>query len=319
VNPENDEVAEAPQPPAGEPEQAAAELALDEALSGEPVTEDGEPVEPLVAAAEAPAGKVSAEPGAPAEEATAEDASAPEATAEEGAVAEPETLAEAAAAGETSAEESPAEPGASDSAEPDPAAPDSDLVAAGDADSMPDVTSDEALEAALEALLLIVDSPASEELLADTLGQPKSRILVALRTMAQKFTDRTSGIDLRRVGEGWRFYTRDVYAPFVEKLLLDGQRSKLTRAALESLAVIAYRQPVTRARVAAVRGVNVDGVIRTLLARGLIEEMGTDPETTGTLYVTTELFLERLGLSSLNDLPAIAPLLPEVDTIDDIQ
>ncbi|WP_285479947.1 SMC-Scp complex subunit ScpB [Amycolatopsis sp. NBRC 101858] len=201
----------------------------------------------------------------------------------------------------------------------DPADPESDLVAAGDIDSLPDVTSDETLEAALEALLLVVDSPASEESLADTVGQPKARIVVALRTMAQKFTDRASGIDLRRVGEGWRFYTRDVYAPFVEKLLLDGQRSKLTRAALESLAVIAYRQPVTRARVAAVRGVNVDGVIRTLLARGLIEEMGTDPETTGTLYVTTELFLERLGLSSLNDLPAIAPLLPEVDTIDDIQ
>jgi segregation and condensation protein B len=195
--------------------------------------------------------------------------------------------------------------------------PDEDLVAAGDGD-FPDVSSDEALEAALEALLLVVDSPASEESLAETIGQPVSRVVVALRTMAQKFTDRVSGIDLRRVGEGWRFYTRDVYAPFVEKLLLDGQRSKLTRAALESLAVIAYRQPVTRARVAAVRGVNVDGVIRTLLARGLIEEMGTDPETTGTLYVTTELFLERLGLSSLADLPPIAPLLPEVDTIDDI-
>jgi segregation and condensation protein B len=257
------EPVEPPEPPAGEPEEAAAELALDEALSGEPVTEDGEPPEPEAAGEPAPA-----EPSEPA---------------------------------------------------PDPAAPDSDLVAAGDSDSMPDVTSDEALEAALEALLLVVDSPASEELLAETLGQPKSRIVVALRTMAQKFTDRTSGIDLRRVGEGWRFYTRDVYASFVEKLLLDGQRSKLTRAALESLAVIAYRQPVTRARVAAVRGVNVDGVIRTLLARGLIEEMGTDPETTGTLYVTTELFLERLGLSSLNDLPPIAPLLPEVDTIDDIQ
>jgi segregation and condensation protein B len=264
---------EASEPPASEePEEAAAELALDEALSGEPVTEDGEPVEPLAEANPS----LSRESGAPAESEAAEP-------------------------------------------EPDVADPASDLVAAGDVDSMPDVTSDEALEAALEALLLIVDSPASEELLAETLGQPKSRILVALRTMAQKFTDRTSGIDLRRVGEGWRFYTRDVYAPFVEKLLLDGQRSKLTRAALESLAVIAYRQPVTRSRVAAVRGVNVDGVIRTLLARGLIEEMGTDPETTGTLYVTTELFLERLGLSSLNDLPAIAPLLPEVDTIDDIQ
>ncbi|WP_020660310.1 SMC-Scp complex subunit ScpB [Amycolatopsis benzoatilytica] len=183
---------------------------------------------------------------------------------------------------------------------------------------LPDIEDDERLEAALEALLLVVDSPIGEDALSETLGQPVARVTVALRTMAQKFTERASGIDLRRVGEGWRFYTRDTYAPFVEKLLLDGQRSKLTRAALESLAVIAYRQPVTRARVAAVRGVNVDGVIRTLLARGLIEEMGTDPETTGTLYVTTELFLERLGLSSLNDLPPIAPLLPEVDTIDDI-
>jgi segregation and condensation protein B len=277
----------------------------------------GEAVATPVAEGAAAGEEAAAEPEAAAEEAVATPAA-------EGAAAE-----EGAAAGEGPAGESLAEPVEAEApAEPDPAAPvpesdpadpESDLVAAGDADSMPDVTSDEALEAALEALLLIVDSPASEELLADTLGQPKSRIVVALRTMAQKFTERTSGIDLRRVGEGWRFYTRDVYAPFVEKLLLDGQRSKLTRAALESLAVIAYRQPVTRARVAAVRGVNVDGVIRTLLARGLIEEMGTDPETTGTLYVTTELFLERLGLSSLNDLPPIAPLLPEVDTIDDIQ
>ncbi|MFJ7219653.1 SMC-Scp complex subunit ScpB [Amycolatopsis sp. NPDC098790] len=259
--------------------EAAAEMVLEEALSGEPVTEEGEPEEPLPA-------PVPPEPEPEAE--LSRESSAP---------AESEAAAAALDADD----------------------PESDLVATGDISLLPDVTSDEALEAALEALLLVVDSPASEELLADTLEQPKARIVVALRTMAQKLTDRTSGIDLRRVGEGWRFYTRDVHAPFVEKLLLDGQRSKLTRAALESLAVIAYRQPVTRARVAAVRGVNVDGVIRTLLARGLIEEMGTDPETTGTLYVTTELFLERLGLSSLNDLPPIAPLLPEVDTIDDIQ
>ncbi|GAA3434010.1 hypothetical protein GCM10018954_036140 [Kutzneria kofuensis] len=102
-------------------------------------------------------------------------------------------------------------------------------------------------------------------------------------------------------------HTRDTYAPYVEKLLLDGQRAKLTRAALETLAVIAYRQPVTRSRVAAVRGVNVDGVIRTLVTRGLIEETGNDPDTGGILYRTTELFLERLGLSSLQDLPPIAP------------
>nr|WP_246127649.1 SMC-Scp complex subunit ScpB [Amycolatopsis rhizosphaerae] len=191
-----------------------------------------------------------------------------------------------------------------------------DLVAMDRA--LPDVGDDATLEAAIEALLLVVDSPVNEETLAATLGQPVARITRALRDMAARFTERDSGIDLRRAGEGWRFYTRDTYAPFVEKLLLDGQRSKLTRAALETLAVIAYRQPVTRSRVAAVRGVNVDGVIRTLLARGLIEEAGTDPETGGTLYMTTELFLERLGLSSLTDLPPIAPLLPEVDAIDDI-
>lgn len=193
-----------------------------------------------------------------------------------------------------------------------------EAVAVAPEDELPDVSSDEALLAALEALLLVVDSPVSEESLATAVQQPTERVTEALRTLAEDLRDRRSGIDLRRVGDGWRFYTRDVYAPFVEKLLLDGQRSKLTRAALETLAVIAYRQPVTRARVAAVRGVNVDGVIRTLLARGLIEEVGTDTDTGGTLYTTSELFLERLGLSSLNDLPAIAPLLPEVDSIDDL-
>ncbi|HET6503131.1 MAG TPA: SMC-Scp complex subunit ScpB [Amycolatopsis sp.] len=205
---------------------------------------------------------------------------------------------------------------ASDPGEDGAGAESPDLVAVGG--SLPDLAAGAALEAALEALLLVVDSPVSEESLAEAVNQPVARVIETLRGMTTRFTERTSGIDLRRVGEGWRFFTRDVYAPFVEKLLMDGQRSKLTRAALETLAVIAYRQPVTRSRVAAVRGVNVDGVIRTLLARGLIEEAGTDPETGGTLYMTTELFLERLGLSSLNDLPPIAPLLPEVDAIDDI-
>ncbi len=184
-------------------------------------------------------------------------------------------------------------------------------------DELPELT-DAELENALEALLLVVDSPVEEDALATALGAPLARITVTLRRLAERYTDQQSGIDLRRAGGGWRYYTRDRYAPYVEKLLLDGQRAKLTRAALETLAVIAYRQPVTRARVAAVRGVNCDGVIRTLLARGLVEETGTDLETGGYLYRTTELFLERLGLSSLEDLPPIAPLLPEVDSIDDI-
>ena len=207
----------------------------------------------------------------------------------------------------------PAEP----AAEPAPA-PEPDDSAAVAAEALPDVTADSALAAALEALLLVIDSPATEESLAEAVAQPVERVTTMLRSMAGDLEERGSGMDLRRVGEGWRLFTRDTYAPFVEKLLLDGQRSKLTRAALETLAVVAYRQPVTRSRVAAVRGVNVDGVVRTLLARGLIEEAGTDEETGGTLYLTTELFLERLGLSSLGELPPIAPLLPEVDTIDDL-
>ena len=119
-----------------------------------------------------------------------------------------------------------------------------------------------------------------------------------------------SGIDLREAGGGWRMYTRARYAPYVERLLLDGTRSKLTRAALETLAVVAYRQPVSRVRVSAVRGVNCDAVMRTLLARGLITESGVDSDTGATTFATTELFLERLGLSTLTDLPDIAPLLP---------
>jgi segregation and condensation protein B len=183
---------------------------------------------------------------------------------------------------------------------------------------LPDITDDATFEAALESVLLVVDSPIGEDALSSALEQPVKRIKQALRRLSTRYTESGSGIDLRRAGDGWRFYTRDRYATFVEKLLLDGQRAKLTRAALETLAVIAYRQPVTRARIAAVRGVNVDGVIRTLVARGLIEETGTDSDTGGILYRTTELFLERLGLSSLADLPPIAPLLPEVDAIDDV-
>lgn len=191
--------------------------------------------------------------------------------------------------------------------------------AAADHGAPPQDLADEGrLRGALEALLLVVDAPVSAETLATAVEQPAERVTEALRTYAQELAERGSGIDLRQVADGWRFYTRDAYAPYVEKLLLDGQRSKLTRAALETLAVIAYRQPVTRARVAAVRGVNVDGVIRTLIARGLIEEAGADEETGGILYCTTELFLERLGLTSLSDLPPIAPLLPEVDSIDDL-
>jgi segregation and condensation protein B len=198
--------------------------------------------------------------------------------------------------------------------EADPAALDAAL--AEEADELAD---DGALDAALEALLLVVDAPTDEETLAHALDQPVARVREALRRLSASYTAQQRGIDLRHAGGGWRFYTRDAHARYVERLLLDGQRARLTRAALETLAVVAYRQPVTRARVSAVRGVNCDGVLRTLLTRGLIQEAGVDPATQGTLFCTTELFLERLGLSSLEELPPLAPLLPDVDAIDELE
>ena len=176
----------------------------------------------------------------------------------------------------------------------------------------------EELGSVLEALLLVVDTPVTVEALAAATEQPVYRVAAKLQMMADELTERDSGIDLRKTSEGWRMYTRARFAPYVEKLLLDGARTKLTRAALETLAVVAYRQPVTRARVSAVRGVNVDAVMRTLLARGLITEAGTDADSGAVTFATTELFLERLGLTSLAELPDIAPLLPDVDTIEDL-
>ena len=174
------------------------------------------------------------------------------------------------------------------------------------------------LRTRLEALLLVVDQPTPEEALASAAGATADEVETELRSWREDLIAVGSGFDLRRTDEGWRLYTRRDLAPYVERLLTDGTRSTLTRAALETLAVIAYRQPATRSRVAAVRGVNVDGVMRTLVARGMTVECGTDSETGGILYRTTELFLERLGLASLDELPDIAPLLPDVDLVDEM-
>ena len=116
---------------------------------------------------------------------------------------------------------------------------------------------------------------------------------------------------------GWRYYTREEYAAVVEGFVLDGQQARLTQAALETLAVVAYKQPVSRARVSAIRGVSVDGVMRTLLTRGLVEEAGQDGETGANLYRTTTYFLERIGITSLDELPELAPYLPDMDDLED--
>ena len=171
------------------------------------------------------------------------------------------------------------------------------------------------LRASLEAIMLVADEPVSEVVIAQVLERPRAEVAVALRDLAASYGEEERGFELREVAGGWRFYTREECAPVVERFVTDGQEVRLTQAALETLAVVAYRQPVSRARVSAVRGVNCDGVIRTLVLRGLVEEAGTDPETGAILFATTGYFLERLGLPSLEALPDLAPFLPE--NVDD--
>lgn len=174
------------------------------------------------------------------------------------------------------------------------------------------------LRSQIESILLVIDSPVSAAALAKAVQAEEPHVQEILQEISGEFTDRGSGIDLRETNEGWRFYTRKQNAEAVEHFLLDGTQTRLTRAALETLAVVAYRQPVTRAQVSAVRGVNVDGVMRTLLLRGLIAEVEVD-EATGPAhhYVTTELLLEQLGIESLEALPNLAPLLPDIDSIEE--
>jgi len=171
--------------------------------------------------------------------------------------------------------------------------------------------------AALEAILMVVEHPVDELALASALALPVDRVTELLAALVLDYDAGERGFELRRVAGGWRVYSRTAHAPVVERFVLDGQTSRLSQAALETLAIVAYRQPVSRARVSAVRGVNVDAVMRTLVTRGLVEEAGNDRETGAVLYRTTEMFLHKLGLTSLDELPALAPFLPEVDALDD--
>jgi segregation and condensation protein B len=171
------------------------------------------------------------------------------------------------------------------------------------------------LHACLEAILLVADEPVADNLLAQIVERPSEEVGAALRELAASYIAQQRGFDLREVAGGWRFYTSEDCAAVVERFVSDSQEVRLTQAALETLAVVAYRQPVSRARVSAVRGVNCEGVMRTLVLRGLVEEAGSDPETGAILFQTTGYFLERLGLPRLSDLPDLAPFLP--DLLDD--
>lgn len=174
----------------------------------------------------------------------------------------------------------------------------------------------DAVGAALEALLLLAEEPRRTADLAAAVGEPESVVADCLVELGAFYDETGRGFELRQVGGGWRYYTREEHAELIAASVLEGQSARLSQAALETLAVIAYTQPISRGRVAAVRGVNVDGVIRTLVARGLIEENGVDPESGAVVFVTTSYFLERMGLRALGDLPPLAPHLPEVEVLE---
>jgi segregation and condensation protein B len=168
----------------------------------------------------------------------------------------------------------------------------------------------------IEAILMVVDEPVTEITLASVLQVPVDQIVASLSALVPTYVDR--GFTLKAINGGWRFYSHPDCSDVVEKFVLDGQQNRLTQAALETLAVIAYRQPISRARVSAIRGVNVEAVMKTLVTRGLVEEYGVENETGAILYKTTSYFLERLGLNSLSDLPPLAPHLPDIDGLDEI-
>lgn len=183
------------------------------------------------------------------------------------------------------------------------------------------------LRGAVEAILMVAERPVTEEQLAAVLGRPAARVRALLVELQREYDGYTGsgpqntepslarGFELRNIAGGWRIFSRKHFASVVADFVLDGQSARLSQAALETLAVIAYRQPVSRARVSAIRGVTVDSVVRTLLQRGLVVEMETDPETGAVLYGTTTVFLERLGLGSVAELPRIAPHLPGLESL----
>ena len=182
------------------------------------------------------------------------------------------------------------------------------------------------LRSRVESLLLVSDEPVAADQLAEVCSVDSSQVEDVLRQSADEFDARGSGLDLREREGLWRLYTRPENSDVVEAKILQGAQQRLSRAALETLAVVAYRQPVTRSQVAAVRGVNCDGVMRTLALRGLIRQVEVaaegEEETSAAgpggahLYETTDLLLEQLGIESLDELPDLAPLLPDVESIE---
>ncbi|AZR03469.1 SMC-Scp complex subunit ScpB [Trueperella pyogenes] len=173
--------------------------------------------------------------------------------------------------------------------------------------------------AALEAILMVAPEPVPLARLSDAIDLSEADTDALLRNMAREYADQHRGFQLREVGGGWRFYSHPRYSDVVARFVMAGQSHRLSVQALETLAVIAYRQPCTRAQIASIRGVEVDSVVRTLVTRGLVEQVGTTAATGASLYGTTVLFLEKMGMNSLDDLAPLAPYLPDDADLDDVE
>ncbi len=173
---------------------------------------------------------------------------------------------------------------------------------------------------AIEAVLMVAEAPVDPQLLAQLLELPVARILGLCAELAAEYEAAGRGFSLVQVAGGWRYQSHADLAPYVERFVLEGQSARLSSAALETLAIVAYKQPVSRAQVAAIRGVNVDGVMRTLQQRGFIAETGKDPGPgQAVLFGTTPLFLERIGLNRLDELPPLADFVPGADVVEHLE
>jgi segregation and condensation protein B len=165
---------------------------------------------------------------------------------------------------------------------------------------------------AIEAILFLADEPINASFLAQAVEAGRQEVEALLTELAGEYEERGSGLAIRQLAGGWRMLTHPEAAPFVEHFVISSRHARLTRAALETLAIVAYKQPVTRHQVSSIRGVSSEGVLRTLVERSLIQEVGReDGSGRAVLYGTTTSFLERLGLASLADLPPLAPLLTD--------
>jgi segregation and condensation protein B len=187
------------------------------------------------------------------------------------------------------------------------------------ADPMSDERTHEA-QRAIEAVVMVAEMPVESHLLAQLLEMPAARVEELCRELAATYEEEGRGFALVQVAGGWRFQSHGDLNAYVERFVLEGQSSRLSSAALETLSIVAYKQPVSRAQVAAIRGVNVDGVMRTLQQRGFIAEVGKDPGPgQAVLFGTTPLFLERIGLNELEELPPLAEFVPGADVVEHLE